>query len=172
MGMPLKGLGIYWLMPRTIHIFFCFQHFFVPRKEAKYGHIRADCFFSGRPGAWFNSVQQNKYVPGMVLVKKKMAKKSKKTSKTRSDTGKGPYKHNRPELWDRGSMHLHPAFCFFPIPCLMFPPYLQHPPFPISNPLLLLLRVPFRRYARPQKLVPTRLVLRQHVKTTLGSIVP
>ena len=34
---------------------------------------------------------------------KKTSKISKKTSPRASDTGKGSYKHNAPDLWDRGS---------------------------------------------------------------------
>ena len=35
---------------------------------------------------------------------KKTSKISKKSSPRASDTGKGSYKHNAPDLWDRGSM--------------------------------------------------------------------
>ena len=45
-----------------------------------------------------------KYIPSYMFLAKKTAKKSEKTSKIRSDTGKGSYKHNRPDLWDRGSI--------------------------------------------------------------------
>ena len=34
---------------------------------------------------------------------KKTSKISKKSSPRASDTGKGSYKHNAPDLWDRGS---------------------------------------------------------------------
>ena len=35
---------------------------------------------------------------------KKTSKISKKSSPRASDTGKGSYKHNAPDLWDRGSI--------------------------------------------------------------------
>ena len=37
---------------------------------------------------------------------KKSSKISKKSSPRASDTGKGSYKHNAPDLWDRGSIEL------------------------------------------------------------------
>ena len=37
---------------------------------------------------------------------KKKSKISKKSSPRASDTGKGSYKHNAPDLWDRGSMYI------------------------------------------------------------------
>ena len=56
--------------------------FFAPGKGAKYGRFWADCFFSGRPAAWFNSVLQNK---GMVLAIKngeEIEKKHRKRDRT------------------------------------------------------------------------------------------
>ena len=38
---------------------------------------------------------------------KKTSKISKKSSPRASDTGKGSYKHNAPDLWDRGSTYIH-----------------------------------------------------------------
>ena len=40
---------------------------------------------------------------------KKTSKISKKSSPRASDTGKGSYKHNAPDLWDRGSTRSTPS---------------------------------------------------------------
>ena len=37
---------------------------------------------------------------------KKTSKISKKSLPRASDTGKGSYKHNAPDLWDRGSIYI------------------------------------------------------------------
>ena len=37
----------------------------------------------------------------------KTSKISKKSSPRASDKGKGSYKHNAPDLWDRGSTYIH-----------------------------------------------------------------
>ena len=90
--MLLKWLGTSCLTPGTANHFFFFfsRHFFAPGKGAKYGHFWADWFLCGRSAAWFNIVLQYIYV----FLIQKTATKSKKTSKIKSDTGKGSYKHN------------------------------------------------------------------------------
>ena len=49
---------------------------------------------------------------------KKTSKISKKSSPRASDTGKGSYKHNAPDLWDRG-------YFFYPLQSTLV--YVSHP---------------------------------------------
>ena len=99
--MPLKRLGTSCLTPSTANnkgvvlvTFFSFT--FLPLGKGRNTAIFGPTDFFA---AWFNTVLQKKYTNDS---SSKTAKKSKKTSKIRSDTGKGSYKHNRPDLWDRG----------------------------------------------------------------------
>ena len=95
MWMPLKRLGTSCLTPRTANTLFC------PWERGRIWPFLGRLFFL-RP---FGRMVQHRAAKNIYMfLAKKTAKKSKNTSKIRSDTGKGSHKHNRPDLWDRGSI--------------------------------------------------------------------
>ena len=83
-----------------LFIYLFFRRIIFPGKGAKYGLSGGDCFFCSR---W--PMQKNELRKKNVSTKK-TSKISKKPSPRASDTGKGSYKHNAPNSWDRGSMTL------------------------------------------------------------------
>ena len=84
-----------------IYLFFS-RHFLSPGKGAKYGRLRADSIFFGRPAAWFKHKPEKK----SVVFAQKTPEKSTKKNEKRSDTVKGSHKHNCTDLpvWNRGSI--------------------------------------------------------------------
>ena len=87
-----------YIYTRYIYIYFFFRRIICPGKGAKYG-LFGDCFFCSRWPMQGNELRKKKKVST-----KKTSKISKKSSPRASDTGKGSYKHNAPDLWDRGSI--------------------------------------------------------------------
>ena len=82
------------------NFFFFFRRIIFPGKGANMALLGVTVFFCSR---W--------PMQGNVLKKKKVSTKktwkiSKKSSPRASDTGKGSYKHNAPDLWDRGSIYI------------------------------------------------------------------
>ena len=79
--------------------FIFFRRIIFPGKGAKYGLWGATVFFAA-VGTYMqgNELRRKKKVSF-----KKTSKISKKSSPRASNTGKGSYKHNDPDLWDRGS---------------------------------------------------------------------
>ena len=110
MRWPSKRLGTFW-RPATTRttMFFClfvFRRIIFPGKGAKYGLFWGDCFFCSRWPMKGNELRRKKKFQLKKLRKnkkptKKTSKISKKSSPRASDTGKGSYKHNAPDLWDR-----------------------------------------------------------------------
>ena len=78
---------------------FIFRRIIFPGKGAKYGLLGGDCFFCSRWPMQGNELRRKKKVST-----KKTSKISKKSWPRASDTGKDSYKHNAPDLWDRGSV--------------------------------------------------------------------
>ena len=85
----------------TIYFYFYFfRRIIFPGKGAKYGLLGGDCFFYSRWPMQGNELRKKRKVST-----KKTSKMSKKSSPRASDTGKGSYKHNAPDLWNRGSIY-------------------------------------------------------------------
>ena len=74
--------------------FIFFRQFIFPGKGAKYGLFSDDCFFCSRWPMQGNELRKEKEQ----VSTKKTSKISKKSSPRASDTGKGSYKHNAPDL--------------------------------------------------------------------------
>ena len=82
------------------NFFFFFSFFssnYFPRKGRKIWPFGGGLFFCSRSPMQGNELRKKK------VSTKKTSKISKKSSPRASDTGKGSYKHNAPDLWDRGS---------------------------------------------------------------------
>ena len=87
----------------SLFFFFFFVKLFSPEREQNMAFWGATVFFAAAVGPYrVMSLEKKKKKSST----KKTSKISKKSSPGASDTGKGSYKHNAPDLWDRGSMIL------------------------------------------------------------------
>ena len=77
-----------------------FVELFSPEREQNMAFLGATVFFAAVGPCRVMSLEKKK------VSTKKTSKISKKSSPRASDTGKGSYKHNAPDLWDRGSISL------------------------------------------------------------------
>ena len=90
-----------------LFIYLFFRGIIFPGKGAKYGLFGGDYFFCSRWPMQGNELRKKKKRAST----KKTSKISKKSSPRASDTGKGSYKHNAPDLWDRGSISIYSIDC-------------------------------------------------------------
>ena len=97
MRWPSKRLGTFWrpATTRTTN----YVELFSPEREQNMAFWGATVFFAAVGPCRVMSLEKKK------VSLKKTSKISKKSSPRASDTGKGSYKHNAPDLWDRGSMY-------------------------------------------------------------------
>ena len=111
-GLP-KCLGLSGVQRRRgklyiyIYILFFFVELFSPEREQNMAFFGATVFFAAVGPCRVMTLEKKK------VSTKKTSKISKKSSPRASDTGKGSYKHNAPDLWDRGSITFTPLLLFF-----------------------------------------------------------
>ena len=87
--------------------FFLFRRIIFPGKGENMAFFGATVFFAAVGPCRVMSLEKKKKVST-----KKTSKISKKSSPRASDTGKGSYKHNVPNLWGRGSIFFSVLACF------------------------------------------------------------